>query len=331
MDKFRRGWHKLFLKLDAFEFKESVDTKNFDGSLYAELLWRLAEFRFSFLARRFRTFENMLRIYNYYDALINTLIILPDGSVIQKSDGMPSGVYTTSSDDTLLNEVLIYFAYLKSGGIVDYEFFHKHFVAALYGDDNGFSYDHVLSHYFNGSIMANVLKETFGTIITGFGVRDWSEFSFLSHKFIEKDGILIPGLDPQRLICSQLIGSNDIVKSAERASAFRLLAWPYDYYFELFSEYLQMLLNRVEYIPRALYNCTQDIEDLYLSPESLSGRPERLVLKENEYDENEITKTPCKATTTTTTTTTFTTAHTSKTSAESSCSDKWRSCGSSYV
>jgi hypothetical protein len=305
MNKYQLGWHKLQIRLSRFPNNESLDTKNFDGSIIKEILWHMAHFRFSMLAKRYQTFENRLRIYNWYYQLINSIIVLPDGSVVIKEDGMPSGVLTTSSDDTIINFIYIVFAYLYNGGPVDYQFFVDNFMAALFGDDNLNNYSNEIKQWVNGVAYASAMKHVFNITTTNVGLQSWDTLSFLSHQFGHKFGMVVPLLSRDRIICSQIIGSSDPLKSAERASAFRILSWPYDDLFQLFTTYLVQLCDEFDYIPRSLINIEQDIHDLYLSYENISGsmgktntRNKNMIdnlYKYLSYDENCISKTPSKS------------------------------------
>jgi hypothetical protein len=272
MNKYQLGWHKLYMKIDAFKNKESIDVKNFDGSIYACMLWKVAAFRCSMLCREHNTIENQLRIYNYYWALINSIIILPDGNAVYKTDGMPSGVYVTSIDDTFINFVYLVFGYIYNGGLPDYDFFMNNIVAALYGDDNAYSYSDQIAEFVNGKLYASTLHEVFGLTVTGFGLKSWDEMSFLSHDFQLRDGTMIPALSQNRIICSQIVGSCDPLMSAQRASAFRILSWPHLKLFYLFTDYLLHLMRTFDYIPKTLLNTDRDIEELYLNYEFMASR-----------------------------------------------------------
>jgi len=263
------------------------------------LLWKLAQFRVKKFCKKDQTFENTLRVYNYYWSLINSMIILPDGNIVIKSDGMPSGVYTTSTDDTFISFIYIVFSYLINGGPPDYDFFFSNFVAALYGDDNCNSYSDTIASWVRGELMARTLNHHFGLTVTGHGLQEWETISFLSHRFIEKNGVMIPMLSDERIICSQLVGSSEPLKSAERCSAFRILAWPYPALYEHLTRYMLALFKEFSFIPKSLLHTDDDVVELYTKLEGFACKSNTLNKK---YDKNKITKETCESTATATTT-----------------------------
>lgn len=305
MNKYKLGWHRLATRLQRLLLNESLDVKNFDGSVYAIILWEVCQFRFNCLAKVHQTVENYLRVYNWYFAVINSLIILPDGRVIRKESGMPSGVLNTSTDDTLINFIYIIFNYLYNDGPPDYQLFMRHFVAALYGDDNVNNYSEEIAQYVNGHIYQRTMMDVFGIQITNVGLRSWKDLSFLSHSFVEMFGFYVPVLSQDRILCSQLIGSAEPAKSAERASAFRVLAWPYPPLFNLFTRYMMVLFEAHPHIPRTLMHSDDDIKDLYLSYEGSRGNSStsnkmNIDLLQFINDENSISKASGESSTTTT-------------------------------
>jgi hypothetical protein len=102
MSPLKGNWDALYRKLNVFKNGYALDESQYDSSLRAYMMWGCARFRFSMLAPEFRTERNLNRIKTYYRNLIHTVVIGPDGVLVMKKTGNPSGSVNTISDNTLI-------------------------------------------------------------------------------------------------------------------------------------------------------------------------------------------------------------------------------------
>jgi hypothetical protein len=103
MSRYHGEWHRMiepFTDLDI----ASIDVKGLDTSIDPEEMMDIADMRAKALLSAVADDEvcqTAYRIYNSYYEQLNSLIQLPDGSVVLKKTAMPSGVLNTASDDTM--------------------------------------------------------------------------------------------------------------------------------------------------------------------------------------------------------------------------------------
>jgi len=130
------GWDKFMKSFPHTTYCDS-DFSQYDSSICAELLWFVCDMRISWLPIGKKFLAKGIR--SWYAQMINSLVLLEDGSVWQKGGGMPSGMSNTIYDNCLINHIIWVYAHLESGGqLSNYEdlFYHK-----FMGDDNLSSFD----------------------------------------------------------------------------------------------------------------------------------------------------------------------------------------------
>lgn len=126
--KFHRGWDALFQSMDCAEFDEA-DCKQWDSGMHARLLHAVYDIRARlgvYTAQQWRLFDSFL------DNLVNSTLVLSDGSEFLTNSGNKSGSPCTANDNTLGNLVCLAYAWLSAGG--DPRLFHSAPIA-IYGDD----------------------------------------------------------------------------------------------------------------------------------------------------------------------------------------------------
>lgn len=117
--KYNRGFDNLYNRLskhpNAFELDESA----FDASLFVRALEGQRDLRWGLLHPVWKTTpsggENTLlkkKMWNIYDAIINSVIVLDNGEVVQKHTGNPSGSANTIVDNTMILFRLFAYAWL---------------------------------------------------------------------------------------------------------------------------------------------------------------------------------------------------------------------------
>lgn len=287
MSPYKRGFDILRRKLRSRGFKnlEALDHSNYDGQIRAFLLWAVCKFRFDMLDINDRTPENWARLQNLYRDVIYSILILQDGSLVMKNHGMPSGVVNTVVDNTFINMIYLCFCWLFNGGPDDYDLFMEEVIAALFGDDNTYTYSDYAAPFVSGEAIARAMG-SIGNEVTGVGLCTWDDVDFLSHSFVLRDGCFVPCLSFDRLVCGMLLGSSsDILESWMRASAFRAKAWPDQKSFDFFDSYMKHLLKLEPNLPMCYYASEDEIQELYLG-----CRCESKPLNKNEFERNATSK-----------------------------------------
>jgi hypothetical protein len=160
MSPLKGNWHKLMLKLMKFNKGYALDESEYDSTLASYLMWGCAWFRWNQLAPQFRTPENLQRHLCYYRNLVNSLIISPEGVLVMKLGGNPSGSVNTINDNTLILYVLMAYAWIVlSPKNPSYEEFELNTAKVLVGDDNTWTVSDLAHHFFNGKNVIRVWSE----------------------------------------------------------------------------------------------------------------------------------------------------------------------------
>jgi len=207
MSPLKGNWNKLYHKLNVFKNGYALDESQYDSSLRSYLLWGCALFRFRMLRKEDQTPENLQRIKTYYRNLINCVILTPEGNLIMKKLGMPSGGVNTVSDNTLILFVLLSYAWIRNApkGMRSFAAFEAHTAKCLLGDDNTWSVSDEAHEFYNAVSVINVWK-TIGITTTTDDLkpRFADELDFLSAKTIFMDGVAVPLYSRDKLMQSLL-------------------------------------------------------------------------------------------------------------------------------
>lgn len=160
--KFMGGWGWLLNRIRRFKRGFCMDGKKYDSSLFKKLLWKCANIRFSMFAREWRTPTIYAKVMDYYDMVINSVIVSELGDLLRKFLGMPSGGNTTISDNTLCLYMLLAYAWivlaLENGIETSYAHFHACVQAALNGDDSFVSVSEDVIGWYNPKNIRRVLE-----------------------------------------------------------------------------------------------------------------------------------------------------------------------------
>jgi hypothetical protein len=151
MSPLKGNWDKLFRKLNVFKNGYALDESQYDSSLRQFLVWGCAQFRWKCFAPEFKTEENFRRVRTYYRNLVHTLILTPEGILVMKKLGMPSGCVNTVTDNTLILYTLLAFAWICNSPeeMNSYSAFEDNTAKALLGDDNTWTVSDYAHGFFN--------------------------------------------------------------------------------------------------------------------------------------------------------------------------------------
>jgi len=207
MSPLKGNWHKLYCKLSVFDKGYALDETQYDSSLRTFLMWGCAKFRWSCLRQEDQTKENFHRLRVYYRNLINTMMLTPDGILMLKKLGNPSGSVNTVSDNTLILYTMMAFAWIKLSPpeMNDYVSFEDHTAKALLGDDNTWTVSDSGHEFYNGPAVIESWK-LLGIITTTDSLepRRPEELDFLSAHTVFMDGMAVPLYDRNKLMQSIL-------------------------------------------------------------------------------------------------------------------------------
>lgn len=132
MSKFHRGWHRLAEKFRGRRKIVEADAKQWDSGMRGRLLAAIYRMRWNALRPEDRTWANLARHELYKRELINSIVLLQDGSLWAVNGGNKSGSVNTAHDNTLGHIIICMYSWLMCGGSI--RAFWEH-VFSLYGDD----------------------------------------------------------------------------------------------------------------------------------------------------------------------------------------------------
>jgi hypothetical protein len=188
-------WHRMVLGLLQHPNGFAGDERKWDATL-PEFLMRVCQ-RF----RQLCTPEEATRIERYYDVLIHTIVRMPNGVLLRKRRGNPSGSVNTSYDNTLCLFFILAYCWIEHCN-ESYESMMSNVRAKLYGDDNTFSVSDDFIKVFN--------LKTLGQTMSKFGIelknpddppKPVADLDFLSHKWKYRNGFWLPYMDSEKLKC----------------------------------------------------------------------------------------------------------------------------------
>jgi len=187
---FRGGWDRVYRKLEKHENGFVGDFKKYDSRLLSVLMKSQAECRWEGLDKKFRkegltaTERNIHceRFWKLVDEEICSLLKLPNGWLVQKFCGNPSGTPNTVNNNTFCLFMLMAWCWIvKTGGTL-HEFMLL-VAMILYGDDNTFTIAiEALSHY-NGTVIADFCTSVGMELIINSEPLKPIELEFLSMGF----------------------------------------------------------------------------------------------------------------------------------------------------
>jgi len=207
MSPLKGNWDKLYHKLNVFKNGYALDESQYDSSLRAFLMWGCARFRWQCLAEKDKTQANLNRIKTYYRNLVNTLLLTPEGILLLKKLGNPSGSVNTVTDNTLILYWILAYAWIKTAPEEYRNFtdFELHTAKALLGDDNTWTVSDFAHTFYNGRSVIEVWKTLGITTTTDcLDARLPEDLDFLSAHTVFLNGKAVPLYDRNKLMKSLL-------------------------------------------------------------------------------------------------------------------------------
>jgi len=201
------NWDRLIRKLKVFKHGYALDESQYDSSLRSYMMWGCARFRWSCLRKEDQTPENLKRLKTIYRNLVNTLIITPEGVLVMKTGGNPSGSPNTINDNTLILYTLMCYAWLFNhpGGGTSLEEFEDNTAKALTGDDNTWTVSDWANEFYNARTVIACWKRIGITTTTDcLDSRAPDELDYLSAHTIYVKGIAVPQYSKEKIMSSLL-------------------------------------------------------------------------------------------------------------------------------
>jgi len=252
MSPYGGNWHRLYEKLAIFKNGYALDESQYDSSLFSSLMWGCALFRWRMLRESDRTESNLLRIRTYYRNLVNAVICTPEGILVMKKTGNPSGSVNTISDNTLILYVLLSYAWIASApeDMNSYECFETHTAKALNGDDNTFTVSDKANSFFNAK---NIIEKWKLIGITGTTdvehARPAHELDFLSATFVKQYGTWVPLYSRDKLLTTLLFAPRQNLTpetTLERCGAILQCGWTDQEFRALMREFIAWLIGKYD-------------------------------------------------------------------------------------
>lgn len=230
ISKFMGGWDSLYRRLDKHPNAFELDESQYDSSLFAKAMFGQRDLRWSMLRNSDQTPKNWLRLSRLYDSVVNSVIVLENGDLIQKHTGNPSGSTNTIVDNTMILYRLLSYAWIlqcqRVGRETTRQDFEENVEAALNGDDNTFTVSDFAVKFFN--------PKEIKAIWTGIGVttkgedvpRKLRDCCFLSNgfRFDPRMECWVSNPETDRVMSSLMWGSDidDVRWHLLRACALRI-------------------------------------------------------------------------------------------------------------
>lgn len=299
MSPLKGNWHKLFEKLNVFPNGYALDETQYDSSLRSFLMWGCAKFRWQALRKDQQTPENFSRLRTYYRNLINTLMLTPDGILMFKKLGNPSGSVNTVTDNTLILYWMKAFAWIDNSPVEDctYEMFEDHVSKALLGDDNTWTVSDHAHVYYNGlSVIESWKKLGIITTTDCYQPRIAADLDFLSAHTVFLDGYAVPLYDRNKLMQALLFAPQKHLTpetTMQRVTNLLQIGWtdlPFRRFCRglihwLLEEYDELLVNDPRWISakcgiqddETLFRLFTGQKPLVLRPQSYQETQERLI------------------------------------------------------
>jgi uncharacterized protein YeaC (DUF1315 family) len=231
MSPLKGNWDILYRKLNIFPNGYALDESQYDSSLRAYMMWACARFRWNMLAEHHKTERNLQRIKTYYRNLINTVVVCPDGVLVMKKTGNPSGSVNTISDNTLILYALMSYAWmmLAPPDFKSYSCFEAHTAKALVGDDNTWTVSDDAHVFYNARTVIEVWKQIGVTTTTdSLEARKAVELDFLSAHTVFIRGVAVPLYSREKLLASLLHAPREHLTPAttlERTAGMLCIGW----------------------------------------------------------------------------------------------------------
>nr|QGT40981.1 polyprotein [Wheat streak mosaic virus] len=256
INKFNGGWDLLAKNLMVHEWFIDADGSQFDSSITPLLMNAILNIRQYFMAEDDEA-EQMLA--NLYTQIINTCILIEDGTIVQKFRGNNSGQPSTVVDNTMC--LIIAMEYCRMRVEKD----HGHRMRILYvcnGDDLLINAD-TKDKDFIQQYFADYMRELELNYSFDEAYRSIEEVEYMSHTFMKRNSMYIPKLKRERIVAILEWQRSKEPKAIQSAI---IAAYVEAFGYDEFTEMIEELAQEVSAVwPDFKLPSRQEVEDLYLT------------------------------------------------------------------
>lgn len=206
---FHGAWNILFQRLSKHPNAFECDESNWDATLHEFLINALRDAMWQFVREQDRTPINRIIWDNLFKDIVFSLIICPNGDLILKLQGNPSGCFLTIVVNTLILYMLFCYSWIRlcPDEELQYNFtaFDNLLSLALCGDDNLGSYSDEIKSWFSTFKVADEWR-SLGVIAKKEAQSEGKliNLGFLSQKTLLLSGMYLPYPDHDKVISSLL-------------------------------------------------------------------------------------------------------------------------------
>ncbi|QHB15168.1 polyprotein [Potyvirus sp.] len=274
MTKFYGGWNELMEKLPNGWIYCDADGSQFDSSLTPYLMNAVLKLRLACM-EQWDIGEQMLK--NLYTELVYTPISTPDGTVVKKFKGNNSGQPSTVVDNTIMVYFAVRYSLLKSG--VAYSEFDETMRFFANGDDL------IIAVRPDRVSILDEFEKYFSQLGLNYDfsnrTKEKGDLWFMSHRALDCDGILIPKLEPERIVSIlEWDRSDEPIHRLEAIVAAMIESWGYKELTHKIREFYAWVLEQMPYSELA-----KEGKAPYLAETAL-----RRLYTEQEAEESELVK-----------------------------------------
>nr|QKN88932.1 MAG: RNA-dependent RNA polymerase [Astroviridae sp.] len=205
---FRGGLNRRLKRLERHDSFVELDWTRFDGTIPPWLFKRIRRIRWFFMDQQDR--DKYYHLAHWYTSnLVDRITCFPTGEVTRIKKGNPSGQYSTTPDNNMVNEWLTAFEfawlYRKQHGKLPTVAQYRRSVDMLcYGDDRLLSYDSNFVDYDIEEVI-RMYKEQLGMWVKPENLklsRSLVGLSFCGFTFTKKNGVYVGVMTPAKLLQS---------------------------------------------------------------------------------------------------------------------------------
>jgi len=193
-------WHRLWLRLSRFKTGGCSDITEMDAHMLAEVMDEICKMRQAFYIGPNRA-KVHAAIRALYDSYIDS-VCLVNNELWQKAHGLPTGIFNTSTDNTLAMAIYMVYCIITQHPDWGLTQIIEHVSMVLYGDDNDYTHDENCPELRPEELFP-IMAASFNLEVKSPGSQHPKDFDFLSAFFkpVQSAGstIMVPLFNTDRL------------------------------------------------------------------------------------------------------------------------------------